>query len=89
VSFLPYVILIALCGLVVGALARQLLPGRDPIGIVETILIGIAGSLLAGLIGWYAVHSRVAGFVLAALVTAGLVYLVRGARLRSGEAARR
>lgn len=35
-------------GLVVGALARLLLPGRDPMGIVMTILVGIGGSFVGG-----------------------------------------
>jgi uncharacterized membrane protein YeaQ/YmgE (transglycosylase-associated protein family) len=38
-------------GLVVGALARLLLPGRDPVGCIGTILVGIAGSLLGGFVG--------------------------------------
>ena len=37
-----------LVGLVVGILARALLPGRDPIGIVGTILVGIVGAVLGG-----------------------------------------
>jgi uncharacterized membrane protein YeaQ/YmgE (transglycosylase-associated protein family) len=45
-------------GLVVGAVAKLLMPGRDPGGVVITILIGIAGSVIAGFlgrsIGWYA-----------------------------------
>ena len=45
-------------GLVVGAVAKLLMPGRDPGGVVITILIGIAGSIIAGFlgrsIGWYA-----------------------------------
>lgn len=45
-------------GLIVGALAKLIMPGRDPGGIIVTILIGIAGSLLArfagqALFGWY------------------------------------
>ena len=35
-------------GLVAGALARLLVPGRDPIGLIGTILLGIAGSLVGG-----------------------------------------
>ena len=38
-------------GLIVGALARLLLPGRDPMGWLATILLGIAGSFLGGFIG--------------------------------------
>lgn len=38
-------------GLIVGVLAKLLVPGRDPGGIVITILLGIAGSLLGGWVG--------------------------------------
>ena len=39
-----------LLGLIAGALAKALMPGRDPGGIIATILIGIAGALLGGFI---------------------------------------
>jgi uncharacterized membrane protein YeaQ/YmgE (transglycosylase-associated protein family) len=46
-----------LIGLVAGALAKLIMPGRDPGGIIVTMLLGIAGSLLAGFLGrslgWY------------------------------------
>jgi uncharacterized membrane protein YeaQ/YmgE (transglycosylase-associated protein family) len=35
-------------GLVVGAIARVLMPGRDPIGIIGTILVGIVGAIVGG-----------------------------------------
>ena len=38
-------------GLVVGAIAKLLMPGRDPGGIIITMLIGVAGALLAGFLG--------------------------------------
>lgn len=46
-------------GLIVGALAKFIMPGRDPGGFIVTILIGLAGSLIAGWVGanvfgWYA-----------------------------------
>ena len=40
-----------LFGLVVGVIAKLLMPGRDPGGFIVTILIGIAGALLAGFLG--------------------------------------
>ncbi len=40
-----------LFGLVVGIVAKLLMPGRDPGGLIITILLGIAGSLLGGYIG--------------------------------------
>jgi uncharacterized membrane protein YeaQ/YmgE (transglycosylase-associated protein family) len=45
-----------LFGLVVGIIAKLLMPGRDPGGFIITILLGIAGALLGGFIG------RAAGF---------------------------
>ncbi len=46
-----------LIGLVAGALAKLIMPGRDPGGILVTMLLGIAGSLVAGFLGrtlgWY------------------------------------
>ena len=47
---LLYLILLALSGLIVGALARLALPGPDPMSIGMTILIGLAGSFLGGLV---------------------------------------
>jgi uncharacterized membrane protein YeaQ/YmgE (transglycosylase-associated protein family) len=38
-------------GLIAGALARLIMPGRDPMGILATILLGIAGSVVGGLVG--------------------------------------
>ena len=40
-----------LFGLVIGALAKLVMPGRDPGGIIVTILLGIAGALLGGFVG--------------------------------------
>ena len=45
-------------GLIVGAIAKLLMPGDDPGGIIVTMLLGIAGSIVAGFlgrgVGWYA-----------------------------------
>ena len=38
-------------GLIIGALAKLVMPGRDPGGIIITMLLGIAGALLGGFIG--------------------------------------
>jgi uncharacterized membrane protein YeaQ/YmgE (transglycosylase-associated protein family) len=42
------VLMMIIFGLIVGAIAKLIMPGRDPGGILVTILIGIAGSLLGG-----------------------------------------
>lgn len=82
-STLVYILLLALSGLIIGALARLLLPGRDPMSIPQTMLIGIAGSLVAGLIAYHAFDEREgAGFLLSLVCTVGLVYMVRKLRER-------
>jgi uncharacterized membrane protein YeaQ/YmgE (transglycosylase-associated protein family) len=39
-----------IAGLVIGALARFIMPGRDPIGIIGTLLIGVVGVILGGIL---------------------------------------
>lgn len=46
-SILGYIVL----GLIIGALAKLIMPGRDPGGIIVTMLIGVVGAILGGLIG--------------------------------------
>jgi len=78
-SLILYLILIAIEGLIVGGLARLALPGRDPMSLWATMGIGIAGSLIAGIISW-AVLAHGAGFLLSFVVAVFLVYLVRRSR---------
>ena len=65
-------------GLIAGAIAKALMPGKDPGGIIVTMLLGVAGAFIAGYIGhslgWYAVGegpgiiaSIVGAFILLAL----------------------
>jgi uncharacterized membrane protein YeaQ/YmgE (transglycosylase-associated protein family) len=72
-----------LIGLVIGAVAKLLMPGKDPGGIIVTMLIGIAGSFIATYagraLGWYQ-EGQSAGFimsVLGAIVLLGLYHLIR------------
>ena len=39
-------------GLIVGALARLIMPGRDAMGMIATLVLGILGSILGGLVSW-------------------------------------
>lgn len=59
-----FIIALLVGGLIIGALARLLVPGRNPIGIGGTILLGIAGSFAGGLVG-RALFGRPGGFLLA------------------------
>lgn len=80
---LAYLILLALSGLVIGALARLLLPGRDPMTLLETMLVGIGGSLIAGLIAYYVFDRKTGpGLLLSVLCAVGIVYAVRKYRER-------
>jgi uncharacterized membrane protein YeaQ/YmgE (transglycosylase-associated protein family) len=45
---LLYIIVLIIVGLIAGAIARLLVPGRDRMGILGTILLGIAGSFIGG-----------------------------------------
>lgn len=49
-------------GLIVGVLAKFIMPGKDPGGIIITILIGIAGAFLGGFIGSFLGLGSVTGF---------------------------
>ena len=55
-------------GLIAGALARLIMPGRDPMGIIATILLGIVGSILGGLVSWAIWGTRGEGFQPAGLL---------------------
>ena len=65
-------------GLLAGAIAKAIMPGRDPGGCLVTIIIGIAGAVLAGFLGqslgWYRAGQG-AGFI-AAIVGAILILFV-------------
>jgi len=69
-------IFLALWGLVVGALARLALPGPDPMGILATIGLGLAGSFIGGLLAGL-LWNRPAGFVFSVIVSIGLLYAHR------------
>lgn len=74
---------VVLIGLVVGAVAKLLMPGKDPGGFIVTILLGIAGSVVGTWIGrsvgWYQ-EGQSAGFivsVLGALLLLAAYHLIR------------
>ena len=72
-------------GLIVGAVAKFVLPGKDPGGIWVTMLIGIAGSFLANFLGkslgWYA-SGEAAGFIMSVI---GAVVLLLAYRMFSKQ----
>jgi uncharacterized membrane protein YeaQ/YmgE (transglycosylase-associated protein family) len=57
-------------GLIAGFLAKFIMPGKDPGGLIITILIGIAGGFLGGYIGTYLGFGKVTGFNLVSILLA-------------------
>ncbi|HEV7204617.1 MAG TPA: GlsB/YeaQ/YmgE family stress response membrane protein [Jatrophihabitans sp.] len=59
-----FVLMLILVGLIAGALARLLVPGRDRLGIGGTILLGVIGSFIGGFLGYVLFHKdAAAGFL--------------------------
>jgi uncharacterized membrane protein YeaQ/YmgE (transglycosylase-associated protein family) len=80
-----HIIWMIIVGLIVGALAKLIMPGKDPGGIIVTILIGIAGSFIAGFlgraVGWYRDPGSGPGIIasiIGALILLGIYRLVVG-----------
>lgn len=57
-------------GLIAGALAKFIIPGKDPGGIIVTILIGILGAVVGGIVGTQLGFGSVTGFNIPSLVIA-------------------
>jgi uncharacterized membrane protein YeaQ/YmgE (transglycosylase-associated protein family) len=83
-SLVVFLILLALFGLVTGALARLLLPGPDPMGIGMTIAVGVLGSFAAGLFSWYVLHRDGAGLLLSVVFSMLLLFILRRSGGRRG-----
>ena len=77
---LAYLIVLAVSGLVVGALARLALPGPDPMGIGATMAVGLAGTFISGLIVWLIFGRGGGGIILSVAVATLIVYLIRRSR---------
>jgi len=84
-GFLSWIVL----GLVVGALAKWIMPGKDPGGILITIVIGIAGAFVGGIIGSLLGIGAITGFNVGSLLLAlaGALLLLWGYRKMKGRTA--
>lgn len=72
-----------LFGLIVGIVAKVIMPGRDPGGIAVTILLGMAGALVAGLLGQLAGFYRpgdAAGLIMSVIGAVLLLFAYRKLR---------
>jgi uncharacterized membrane protein YeaQ/YmgE (transglycosylase-associated protein family) len=85
-SLIAYLIVLAVSGLIVGALARLALPGPDPMSIGQTILLGLAGNFIAGVIVWLLWRHAGPGIVISVACSTLLLYFIR--RSRGGGLAR-
>jgi uncharacterized membrane protein YeaQ/YmgE (transglycosylase-associated protein family) len=76
----------ALFGLIVGVLAKLVMPGKDPGGIIVTILLGIAGAFVGSFIGralgWYPAGGG-AGYIMSTLGAVLLLFVYRKAVAKS------
>jgi len=52
VELIWFIIVLVVVGLIVGAIARLLVPGRDPMGLLGTAVLGIVGSFIGGFLGY-------------------------------------
>jgi len=93
-----FIIVLIIIGLIAGAIARLVVPGRDPIGIFGTIAIGVIGSFVGGFIGYALFHkdasegalqpSGILGSIVGAIIVL-LVYRAVSGRNRGGVGGRR
>jgi uncharacterized membrane protein YeaQ/YmgE (transglycosylase-associated protein family) len=81
-SWLAYLITLAFWGLIIGAFARLALPGRDPMSLPMTMLVGIGGSLIGGVIVYIVTGGRYygAGWLVSLVCATGIVYFIRRSR---------
>jgi uncharacterized membrane protein YeaQ/YmgE (transglycosylase-associated protein family) len=85
VGLFTYLILLFVIGLIVGALARLLLPGPDPMGIFMTAVVGLCGTFSAGLFSWYVLHRHGAGILLSVLFSMLVVWIYRRTHTGAGR----
>ena len=87
-----FIIVMLIVGLIAGAIARLLMPGRDPLGILGTIALGVAGSFVGGFLqnlvqfhslGLYSFHTvGLIGSIIGAWV---LLFVLRLTRMEPGR----
>ena len=81
-DWLLYLISLAIWGLVIGAFARLALPGRDPMSLLQTMLVGIGGSLVGGIVLYAITGGRYygAGWLVSLVCATLIVYVIRRSR---------
>ncbi len=81
-GWLLYLITLAIVGLIIGAFARLALPGRDPLSLFQTMLVGLGGSFLGGVLVYVVTGGRYygAGWLVSLACATGIMYLIRRSR---------
>ena len=81
-GWLLYLITLAVMGLIIGAFARLALPGKDPMSVFQTMLVGIGGSFIGGVIVFIITGGRYygAGWLVSLICATGIVYVIRRSR---------
>jgi uncharacterized membrane protein YeaQ/YmgE (transglycosylase-associated protein family) len=81
-DWLLYLITLAIFGLIVGAFARLALPGRDPLTLFQTMLVGLGGSFLGGILTYVITGGRYygAGWLVSLVCATGIMYFIRRSR---------
>ena len=74
---ITFILGLLVTGLILGALARLLVPGRDPMSLGATLLLGIVGSILGGVVGRALFDNNGGGFLLALVTTVVLLLVYR------------
>ena len=80
-GLIGFTVLLLLSGLIIGALGRLAIPGPNPMSIGMTIVVGVGGSLIGGLVGRL-LFGRPGGFILAVAGAALLVWLISRSQRR-------
>jgi uncharacterized membrane protein YeaQ/YmgE (transglycosylase-associated protein family) len=95
-AMLGFIVILLVVGLIAGAIARLLVPGRDPIGLLGTILLGIVGSFVGGFLETLifrhrlTIHHVHAAGIIGSIVGAIVVLLiVRASGFEPGRSRRR
>ncbi|MGH2690111.1 MAG: GlsB/YeaQ/YmgE family stress response membrane protein [Actinomycetota bacterium] len=81
-TLIGFIVSAVIAGLIVGALARLVMPGPDRMSIPTTIAVGILGSLIGGVLGWYVfpLHGPLLGLILQVAGACLIIYLMRRSR---------
>jgi uncharacterized membrane protein YeaQ/YmgE (transglycosylase-associated protein family) len=92
---LGFIIIMILIGIVAGYLARLLVPGRDPMSFLQTVLLGVVGSFIGGFLGYVLFNKDIgegalqASGVVGSIIGAVIALLIYNATTRRRGVSRR